>query len=246
MVQVEPLAIGENRAGVDPARDRHAVRIAELVRQRERFMHSRKAAGQLAQHADVLRSLAGEQKRQLPGGRRRAAEDGRLVAPGRSGRPQSRPRLFRNGGKLPVARERRLAARPSQSARALPQAPIASLARDRRPGGCAIPRLRISGQSDKGSSDFELLEQPVGIIARIREELNVAVPIDFSLRRPGFLEDAMKIAAAKAEGADGRPARMATPARAMAGPPCSSKTASCPFASRSIGRSTFVVGGSTL
>ena len=49
------------------------------------------------------------------------------------------------------------------------------------------------------------------IVGREGEDLHVAVPVDARLLGLGFLEHAVEIAAAEAEGADGRAARMAGP-----------------------------------
>ena len=68
---------------------------------------------------------------------------------------------------------------------------------------------------------FQLVDrphQPGGIIRRERQDLHIAVPVDRRLLGLGFLEDAMKVAAAEAEGADGRAARMLRQAAARAAP----------------------------
>ena len=85
---------------------------------------------------------------------------------------------------------------------------------------------------------------PLGV-ARKREDLHVAIPVDRGLFGLGFLEDAVEIGAAESERTDG-PRRGWPGAATRAGLGRSSKTASCRPRARSIGWRTFEVGGSTL
>ena len=50
----------------------------DLIRQGEGRLHARKPASQLAEHSDILRSLAGEEHRESAGGGPRSREDRRL------------------------------------------------------------------------------------------------------------------------------------------------------------------------
>ena len=238
--------IGEDRTGIDPARDRHVFRLRR-ARSPARATHAfeesgrpgRAACRRIAIPARGTEMPASRQAPPLP--QKTAVFSpgrGRLVQTtrDRSG-PDARFQPLASGGLQSAA---------SRSGRAAPRAAIASFGRAANASRLRDPSPRISDQSDEALERFELLEQLVWLIGRISEDLNVAVPVDFGLRRAGFLEDAMKIAAAEAECADGRTARIARSARATAGPRCSSRTASGRPPSRSIGRSTLVVGGSTL
>ncbi len=75
--------------------------------------------------------------------------------------------------------------------------------------GSAIASARISAQSLAPSSACERVADLGRIIGREREDLHVAVPVDAWLLGLGFFEDAVEIAAAEAECADRRAARVA-------------------------------------
>ena len=104
---------------------------------------------------------------------------------------------------------------------------------DRRPFRRAGERLQLADD-----------RRPV--VGREGQDLHVAVPVDRELLGSGLLEHAVEIAAAEAEGADGRAPRLVAGIAARAGPPRSGGTASRRDARLSDGRRTFKVGGSTL
>ena len=144
----------------------------------------------------------------------------RRAPPCRRRRPSCRPWTERPRARMGRRNRSSMAASfqplPRHGLQAAPVGLAALCHQQQSPASLAIEGLAAArslgsnfGPIDQRLERFELLEQSVRLVGRIGQNLNVAVPVNFRLLRAGFLEDAMKIAAAEAEGADGRTARLA-------------------------------------
>ena len=184
-----------------PSRGEGAIRLGQ------RLMRGRECAYQIAQHSRILGALPGEQHGQL-------ARRSRPVA----GAVRAAPR-FHFG--LPGQQR----PRPGDH---FPQVRLAAQHRQHQPASGP----RVPGCARVGGAGTQFFPRQIGrprrqpgvqrgrVVAAECEELHVAVPIDLRFIRFGLFEDAMKVAAAEAEGADAGPPRSGPATAATAASPC--------------------------
>ena len=165
----------------------------------QRLEHFGEGAGEFAEHADALRSLAGEEDRQLAG-RRAAAEEGPF-------------------GRLPLPRGilvRQPSSRPCQQ---LIQVGVGAVRHEDQPQcrRCieVVPRrFRRTGKCNPGRRFTQWgqhREQFVDRPPRHREDFDLAVPIRLGFRRPVLFEHGVEVGTAEAERRQSRPARVLGP-----------------------------------
>ena len=84
---------------------------------------------------------------------------------------------------------------------------------------CA-PSSRTAGQAISPSHRGQRGLEPLRVVVRVGQDLYVPSPVDAGHRRIGLFEHAMKVAAAKTEGAHRRAAGMVLSRAARGGPRC--------------------------
>ncbi|MFO0952251.1 MAG: hypothetical protein U0835_14095 [Isosphaeraceae bacterium] len=159
------------------------------VGQGERLLHLRKDAGEVAEHADVLRPWPGKSISELARGRARAEEDA-VPLPGR-GSPAP---VF----EVNAARAEASAAAGSEERSTTSVSRCAAEGRNDWREAAAWSAEGIPGGLGLGPG-VEGRDQPFTRVGRVRDDLHRAVPVDSGLGRAGLFEHAVIAAAAEAE-----------------------------------------------
>jgi hypothetical protein len=184
------LGLGEGRVGIDEVAQPRAVVADRALGLGQGVVHRGELAGQVAEHAEVLRSLAREEHRQPP----RLGADAEIDPVRRAGDSPIRPRCDQRPGPIQDPRQvGRRALDDQQESNGLLDPEAGARAGGLGPQG--VPG-QVAGPGVKRGS------QRVEARGREGDDLSRAVPVDRRLGGVGLLQDAVEVAPAEAEGAD--------------------------------------------